>query len=170
VLDGLGDLRGDRDEKVDLSPGERPRLARADVERALQLLLRPVREDRHGEDRLVVVLAQVGEALEARVEVRLGRDHHRRPLGRGGAGDALARTHVRPFRVALDGGPVRGAQHELVGALVVEVDEARVGAERRGHLVRDRLHHLLQLEAGVDDLDRAGEQREMPGRRVHQST
>ena len=53
VLDRLRDLRRDRDEELDLGVGERARLARADVERALE---RVAREDRDGEDRLVLVL------------------------------------------------------------------------------------------------------------------
>ena len=59
VLDRLRDLRRDREQQVDLGLGELARLARADVERALELL---AGEDRHGEDRLVLVLGQVGEA------------------------------------------------------------------------------------------------------------
>ena len=53
VLDRLRDLRRDRDEELDLGVGERARLARADVERALE---RVAGEDRDGEDRLVLVL------------------------------------------------------------------------------------------------------------------
>ena len=123
VLDRLRDLRGDREQQLDLGPGELARLARADVQRALELV---AREDRHGEDRLVLVLRQVGERLEARVEVGLRRDHHRRPIGRRRAGDPLARPHARAPRHLLDARPVRRSQDELVGALVVEVDEAGV--------------------------------------------
>ena len=67
VLDRLRDLRGDRDQQVDLGLAVLARRARAHVERALELL---PREDRNGEDRLVLVLGQVREELEARVEVR----------------------------------------------------------------------------------------------------
>ena len=58
-------------------------------------------------------------------------------------------------------------EHELVRALVVEVDEARVRPERRSDLVRDRLEHLLEVERRVDDLGRAGQQREVAGGFVH---
>ena len=68
VLDREGDLRGDREQQVDLALREFVRLARAYVQRALELL---AGEDRHGEDRLVLVLAEVRERLEAGVEVRL---------------------------------------------------------------------------------------------------
>ena len=70
VLDRLGHLAGDRHEQVDLVAAELARRLGADVERALE----PVAgEDRDGEDRLVVRLAQVREVLEARIEMRLAR-------------------------------------------------------------------------------------------------
>ena len=62
---------------------------------------------------------------------------------------------------------VRRPEDELVGPLVVEVDEARVRLERGRDLVRDRLEHLLEVERGVDDLGRAGQEREVPGGVVH---
>ena len=138
---------------------ERAWLARAEVERALELL---AHQDRDGEDRLVLVLVQVGERLEARVEVRLRRDHHRLALGGRRAGDALAGAHARPPRHLLDARPVRRAQDELVRALVVEVDEARVGLERVRGLARDELEHLLQVERRVDRGDRLGQQAQVP--------
>ena len=161
VLDRLRHLARDRHQQVDLGLGERPRLARPHVECALELV---AREDRHREDRGVVVLGQVGKRLEARVEMRVGGDHHRRPIGGGGARDPLATSHARRLRLERDARAVGRAQDELVGALVVEVDVGRVGLERRGHLVRDRLHHLLQVERRVHDLGRAREEREVPGR------
>ena len=165
VLDRLRDLRGDHEQQVDLVLGEVARLARADVERALEPLA--AGEDRHGEDRLVLVLGQVREVLEARVEVRLRRDHHRRPrLGRR-AGDPLARPHPRPLRHLLDARPVRRAQDELAGALVVEVDEAGVGVERVGDLGRDQREHLLEVERRVDRLDRVGQQPQVAFALIH---
>ena len=164
VLDRLGDLRGDRDEELDLGLGELARLARADVEGALELL---PREDRHGEDRLVLVLGQVREELEARVEVGLRRDHDRRPLRGRDSGDALAGPHARRPRHLLDPAPVRRAQHELVRALVVEVDEAGVGAERVRDVPRDELEHLLEVERRVDRGDRVGQEPKMTCGRVH---
>ena len=56
VLDRLGDLGGDRDEQVDLGLRELARLDRPHVQRTGEL--RPG-ENRHGEDRLVLVLGQV---------------------------------------------------------------------------------------------------------------
>ena len=77
MLDRLRDLRRDREQQLDLAARELARLARADVERALELL---AREDRHREDRLELVLGQVRERLEARVEVGLRGEHDRRAL------------------------------------------------------------------------------------------
>ena len=160
VLDRLPDLRGDRLEQTDLGVTERTRLARSDVQGALE---RVSSEDRDGEDRLVVVLGQVGKRLEAWVEVGLRRDHHGRALGRCDTRDSFTAPHARGDRRVLDEGPMGRAQHELVGALVVQVHEARIGAERSRDLVGDRLHHLLQVERRVDDLDRAGEERQVTG-------
>ena len=160
VLDRLRHLRRDRDEQVDLGVRERARLARPDVERALELV--GARHDRHGEDRLVLVLGQVRELLEARIEVRLLGDHHRRALGSRDARDPLARPHARRAGQLLDPRAVRRAQHELVRALVVEVDEAGVRPERVGDLARDELEHLLEVERRVDRGDRLGEESKVP--------
>jgi hypothetical protein len=68
VLDRLRDLVGNGDEQLDLVTRELPRLECADVERTGQ----PVTgEDRHGQDRLVLVLGEVREELEAWVKVGL---------------------------------------------------------------------------------------------------
>ena len=126
VLDRLRDLRGDREQELDLFLGEVARHPGADVEGALEPLA--AGEDRHRQDRLVLVLRQVGEVLEARIEVRLGGDHHRRPLLGRGARDPLARPHPRALSHLLDAGPVGGAQHELRRPLVVQIDETGVRA------------------------------------------
>ena len=136
VLDRLRDLRRDREQQLDLVLRERARLARAHVERALERAV--ARQDRHREDRLVLVLRQVREVLEARVEVRLRLEHHRRPRRGGRAGDAFAGSHARPARHLVDRRAVRRAQDQLVGALVVEVDEARVRLERAATFVATR--------------------------------
>jgi hypothetical protein len=68
VLDRLRHLRGDRDEQVDLGVAN----SRGSRVRTLSAPSSVVRgEDRDREDRLVLVLGQVRELLEARVEVRL---------------------------------------------------------------------------------------------------
>ena len=140
------------------------RLTGTHVQRPLELV---AREDRHRQDRLVLVLGQVGKELEARIEVGLGRDHHRAPLGGRDAGDPLPRAHPRPPRQLLDPRAVRGPEHELVRALVVQVDEAGVGAERLGDPVGDVLQHLLEIEGGVDRGDRVGQQPEVACALVH---
>ena len=167
VLDRLRHLPGDRHQQVDLRLGESPWLAGADVERTFELL---TRQDRDGKDRGVVVLRQVRERLEARIEMCVGGDHHGRPIRGSRTGDALPAAQPRTRRSILDARAMRRAQHELVRPLVVEVDVRRVGLERRRDLVRDRLHHLLQVERGVDDLGRPGKQSEVPGGVVHLAT
>ena len=164
VLDRLRDLTGDRHEQVDLGVVVVARRDRADVQRALQLLLG---QDRNREDRLVLLLVEVREALEARVEMSCSRDHDRRALGRRRSRDALARTHLRPPCRLLDPGADGGPQHELVRALVVEVDEAGVGLERLGHLRRDQLEQLVQVERRVDGLDRLGDEAQVPLGAIH---
>ncbi|MCZ7589731.1 MAG: hypothetical protein M5U27_12935 [Gaiella sp.] len=62
---------------------------------------------------------------------------------------------------------MRRPQHELVRALVVEVDEARIRLERGRHLVRDRLEHVLQVEGGIDDVGRPRQERQVAGGIVH---
>jgi hypothetical protein len=164
VLDGLRDLPCDRHQQVDLrmvvlSRGDRPH-----VERALEAV---AGQDRHGENRLVLLLMEVREGLEARVEVRRPRDHDRRPLCRRGPRDALARTHLRRAGQLLDVGADGCLQHELVRRLIVEVHEARVGFERPGDLRRDQLEELIEVECRVDRRDRLGQEAEVPFRAVH---
>ena len=160
MLDRLRNLRRDREQQVDLGGRELARLAGAQVERALELVA--ARDDGDGQDRLVLVLAKVGEGLEARVEVGLRRDHHRRELGRRPACDALAWPHAGPPGHLLDTGAVGGAQHELAGTVVVEVDEARIGVERVGDPAGHQLEHLLEVERRVDGRNRLGKQAQMP--------
>ena len=166
VLDCLRNLRRDGDEELDLGVGERTRVARADVQRSFE---RVASENRHGEDGLVLVLREVGESLEARVEVRLRGDHHRRALGRRDTGNPFAGTHAWRARELLDARAVGRAQDELVGTLVVEIDEARIGAERVGDLARDELEHLLEVERRVDRRDRLGQESQVPSRCIHEA-
>jgi hypothetical protein len=60
-----------------------------------------------------------------------------------------------------------GAEHELLGRIVVQVDEARLGVERLGDLARDEREHLFEVERRVDRRDRLGQEPQMPCRRVH---
>ena len=111
-----------------------------------------------------------GNCLKRGVEMRRRGDHDRRALGRRRARDPLAGPHPRPPRHLLDARPVRRAQHELVGALVVEVDEARVGPERLRDLARDEREHLLEVERRVDRGDRLGQQPQVARGRVHRQS
>jgi hypothetical protein len=167
VLDRLRDLRRDGGHELDLVGGELPRRDRSHVERAGKAL---AGNDRHREDRLVLILRQVGEELEARVEMRLRRQHNRAELRSGRAGDAFPWAHARALRHLLDLRPVRGAQHELAAPLVVEVDEAGVRSEHVGDLARDEREHLLQVERRVDRRDRLGQQPQMAFSYVHSNS
>jgi hypothetical protein len=164
VLDRLGDLAGDRHEQVDLGLPVRPRLPGSDVQRALETVLE---EDRDGEDRLILLLAEVRKALEAGVKMRVARDHDRLPFGRGRARDSFARAHLRNACQLVDPRSARGAEDELVRALVVEVHEARVGVERLRDLRGDELEELVEIESRVDRGDRLREEPEMPSGLVH---
>jgi hypothetical protein len=166
VLDRLRDLGRDREQELDLSLREVARLTRADVQRTFELF---PREDRYSEDRLVLLFRQVRETLEARVEMRLRSDHHRRPLGRSGTRDPLAGPHFRAPGHLLDVRPVRRPEHELVATLVVEVDEARVGPERLRDLAGDELQHLLEVECRVDGGDRFRQEPQVPLGGIHEA-
>src|SRR5205823_5688515 len=67
----------------------------------------------------------------------------------------------------LDPRPVRRAKDQLVGLLVVEVDEACVGGERVRDFARDEGEHLLEVERRVDRRNRLGQQAEMAPGLVH---
>ena len=164
VLDRMRRLRGDRDEQVDLGLGVLARRARADVECPGE---RVPGQDRHGQDRLVLVLGQVGKLLETRVEVRVGGDRDRGTFGGRGPRDSLSRPEPRAPRHLLDARAVRRAEDELVGALVVEVDETGVGGERVGDLRGDEREHLLEVERRVDRGDRLRQQPQMASGGVH---
>ena len=163
--DRLGDLAGDRLQQLDLVGPELTRLPRADVERAGQLL---AGKDRDGEDRLVLRLRQVRELLPARVQVGLRRDRNGTALRRRGAGDPLSWTQARAAGHRVEWRAVRGAQDELAGRLVVEVDEARIGVEGCGDLVRDEVQYLLEVERGVDGGDRLRQQPQVALGRLHE--
>ena len=165
MLDRLRHLRGDREQQVDLVAAENSRGSR------VRTLSAPSSFSR----------ARIGTA---RIDSYSSSGRFGNTLKRGSrcacegiitgarsaaavARDPLARPHLRAARHLLDARPVRRAQHELVGALVVEVDEAGVGAERLGDLARDQLEHLLEVERRVDRGDRLGQEAQVPLGRVH---
>src|SRR6266540_277970 len=80
---------------------------------------------------------------------------------------AFAGLHPGRSSHLLDARPVRRAQDELVGLVVVEVDETGVGFERLGHLARDEPEHLLEVERRVDGRDRLGQNTQVSSRGVH---
>ena len=102
--------------------------------------------------------------------MRLRRDHDRRELRGGRARDPLPGPHARAPGHLLDLGPVRCAEDELVAALVIEVDEARVGVEHVGNLARDEREHFLEIERRVDRCDRLRQEAQMALSYVHSTT
>ena len=75
--------------------------------------------------------------------------------------------HPRPPRHLRDPRPVSRAEDELVSLLVVEVDEACIGAQGVGDLLRDERQHLLEVERRVDGRDRLAQQTEVAVTYVH---
>ena len=164
VHDRLGDLVGDRLEQLHLVAPIFARHERPHVQRARE---HTAGEDRHREDRLVLLLGQVRKLLEARVEVRRRRDHHRGAFRSGAAGDPLAGTHSGPPCHLVDAQSVGRPEHELVGPLVVEIDEAGIRSEGVCHLVCDEVEHLLEVERRVDGGSGLGQEPQVPLGRVH---
>ena len=114
VDDRLRHLARDRLEQLDLVGAVLARRARADVERARELLA-AARSARRGSTR-TPILGQVRELLPARVEMRLGGDRDRAPLGGGGARDALADAQARAARHLVERRAARRAEDELARA------------------------------------------------------
>jgi hypothetical protein len=99
--------------------------------------------------------------------MRFARDHDRPALGGCRAGDSLAGPHLRHSRHLLDARSERGAQHELVGGIVVEVDEARVGLEGLRHFPCDQLEDLVQPQGRVHGRDGLREEPKVPRGAIH---
>jgi hypothetical protein len=62
---------------------------------------------------------------------------------------------------------VRRTEDELVRALVVQVDKARVRLEGLGDIRGDERKHLFEVEGRVDGGDRLRQQPEVAGGGVH---
>ena len=92
------------------------------------------------------------------------------PVGRRGTGDPFAGPQTGTLRHLLDSRPVRGAQDELVCPLVVEVDEAGLGAKSVGDLAGDEVEHLFEVERRVDGGDRLGEEAQVTRSYVHRDS
>ena len=80
----------------------------------------------------------------------------------------FAGPHAGPLCHLLDACPVRGAEDQLVGALVIEVDEAGLGAESVRHLACHQSQHLFEVQRRVHRGDRFGEKAQVTCSYVHQ--
>ena len=78
--------------------------------------------------------------------MRVSWDHHGNPLRGGGARDALARPHLRDSGHLVHPRSARCPQDELVGSLVVQVDEASVCLERLGNPRGHEIEELSEIE------------------------
>ena len=109
-------------------------------------------DQRHRDERLVLLLLELGEVLDARVGERLLGDEDRLRVLQHPAGDALARRHrdaAAEVRVALRG----GAQHDAPAAVLAQEDVGRVRDDRVVDEPHDRAQHLLEVERRVDGVD-----------------
>ena len=150
VLDRVGHERGDVQQEGGVLRAEHARglgVQRDHADHALAL-----GDQRHRHERLVLLLLELGEVLDARVGERLLRDEDRLPVLQHPAGDALARRHrdaAAEMRVALRG----GAQHDAPPAVLAQEDVGRVRDDGVVDEPHDRAQHLLEIERRVDGVD-----------------
>ena len=165
VLDRLRDLRRDRDEQVDLASvnvaGRSVRTLSAPSSRPSRATIGTARIDSYWSS------GRFGNDLKRGSRCASPRSSPARAPLRPAPVIPSPGSHARRARHLLDVRPVRRAQDELVGVLVVEVDEAGVRLERVRDAARDQHEHLLEVERGVDGGDRLGQQAEMARGLVH---
>ncbi len=150
VLDRVGHERGDVQQERGVLRAEHARglgVQRDHADHALAL-----GDQRDGDERLVLLLLELGEVLDARVGERLLRDEHGLRVLEHPACDALARRHrdaTAEVRVALRG----RAQHDAPAAVLAQEDVGRVRDDRVVDEPHDRTQHLLEIERRVDGVD-----------------
>jgi hypothetical protein len=143
ALDGARHLRRDGGQEGHLVAAEVALPLALDVQHADQPSARHHGHRAHRDEPLLV------DPLDPR-EARLGADvghGEGGALAGGPAGDALADAQAG----AADGGlgeAVGGGQHQVVAALVREVDRADLGRHRLGRLRDDQAHEVLRLQGG----------------------
>ena len=109
-------------------------------------------DQRHRDERLVLLLLELREVADARVGQRVLGDEHRLAVLEHPARDPLARLHrdaAAQVRV-LGGG---GAQREAPAAVVDQEDVGRVRDDGVVHEPHDRREHAVDLERRVDRVD-----------------
>ncbi len=152
VLDRLGDERGDVDQERGVLGREDAR--RLGVERDHADHAIALEDERHRDERLVLLLLELREVLHPRIRQHVLVDEHRLAVLEHPPGDPLAGAHrdaTAEVGVALR----RGAQHDPPAALLGEEDVRRVRDDRVVDEPDDRCEHRLDVERrghGVDDL------------------
>ena len=153
--DDAAHLRGDRAQQAQLVRREPPapqRLHDQDAERCALL------GDRHAEERVVALLAGLGEVLVARVRQRID-DHHRLVLLDDHAGEAFVDAH----RHLADGGALETGGRPQRQPLILgieEVERADLGAHLLGDDLDDVLERLLEILRMTGERTDVLEQRE----------
>ena len=165
VLDRLRDLRGDREQQVDLRL-RRTRAARCvrTFERALELLARRIgtaRIDSYSSSGRFGKCLKRGSRCAWDGIITGARSAAAAPVIPS-PGRIRGRRVISSTRV-----PCVARRTSSPGALVVEVDEAGVGVECLGHLARHEPEHLLEVERRVDGGDRLRQKPQVPLGGVH---
>ena len=129
-------------DQLNLAAAVLVRFTMLDVDHADQLA---ARQHRHRQERVVAILGQLVEGLEARVLPCAATHRHRLAMFGHPPGDAFAHAQLQPAD-DIEVRRLRGAQHQV---LVLEhVDEAGVTRHHGG----DELHHAL--EHGIERVGR----------------
>ncbi len=150
VLDRARDERRRGDDEVHLVVRELPWRLGVRGDRADRLAR--ATDDRHGDERLVALLLELGDVLHPRIRERVVADERGLAVLDRPPREALAALERDLSRLPLVRRR-RGAHHEAV--VLEEVDEAPVDAARVRHEPNDRGQHLRELERrrdGRDDL------------------
>ncbi len=149
ILDRAGHERGARDEELDLGVGELTRRDRVERERPDRIAA--LAEHRDRDERLELLLLELGDVLDARVVEGVVADERRlSPVERPPGEPLAAFEHDLPGEGRVRVG--RGAEDELLVALE-QIDEARVDRARVGEEPDDPVEHFLEIQRRPDRRD-----------------
>ena len=155
VLDRARHEGGARDEEVDLALGELTRCL--GVERHGSDRGAVLGEDRHRDERLKLLLGELGDVLEAGIGERVLSNERRLAVLDRPPGEALApfeRDVPDEVGIGLRGSP----HHEPPVAVLGQVDEAGRDVARVGQQPDDCREHLVELERGRNRRDDLGQE------------
>src|SRR5687768_16856233 len=141
-LDFGADQEPNRRDQLNLRPAVLVREAMLEIDHRDQAAAAEHGDRQKG---LVVILGQLVEHLEARILEGMATHHHRLPVLRDPAGDALAHPQLE----AIDEVPsrlLRGAQDQVI--VFEHVDETGIALHDAGHHVHHAVQHRLQRLRG----------------------